>query len=85
MFGLKKTPNKLQVGEHFNPLSPQDALKHHFTFLKTDLIFLQIRVLEWNFPCDWFTNSWHFFAIFKPHQIILIHYKSRIAIAIRGL
>ena len=23
----------------FNPLSPHDALKHHFTFLKTDLIF----------------------------------------------
>ena len=28
------------------PLSPHDALKHHFTFLKTDLIFLQPRVLE---------------------------------------
>ena len=23
----------------FNPLSPHDALKHHFTSLKTDLIF----------------------------------------------
>ena len=23
-----------------NPLSPHDALKHHFTFLKTDLISL---------------------------------------------
>ena len=30
----------------FNPLSPHDALKHHFTSLKTDLIFLQPRVLE---------------------------------------
>ena len=29
-----------------NPLSPHDALKHHFTSLKTDLIFLQQRVLE---------------------------------------
>ena len=29
-----------------NPLSPHDALKHHFTALKTDLIFLQPRVLE---------------------------------------
>ena len=28
----------------FNPLSPHDALKHHFTSLKTDLIFLQLRV-----------------------------------------
>ena len=30
----------------FNPLSPPDALKHHFTSLKTDLIFLQLRVSE---------------------------------------
>ena len=29
----------------FNPLSPHDAVKHHFTSLKTDLIFLQQRVL----------------------------------------
>ena len=28
-----------------NLLSPLDALKHHFTSLKTDLIFLQLRVL----------------------------------------
>ena len=27
-----------------NPVSPQDALKHHFTSLKKDLIFLQQRV-----------------------------------------
>ena len=33
-----------------NPLSPQDALKHHFTSLKTDLIFLQLVVLEWISP-----------------------------------
>ena len=29
-----------------NLLSPHDALKHHFTSLKTDLIFLQPWVLE---------------------------------------
>ena len=33
-----------------NPLSPHDALKHHFTSLKTSLIFLQPRVLERKFP-----------------------------------
>ena len=33
-----------------NPLSPHDALKHHFTSLKTDLIFLKLRVLEGEFP-----------------------------------
>ena len=32
-----------------NHLGPHDALKHHFTSLKTDLIFLQQRVLERNF------------------------------------
>ena len=29
-----------------NPLSPHNALKHHFISLKTDLISLQLRVLE---------------------------------------
>ena len=33
-----------------NPLSPHDALKHHFTSLKTYLIFLQPKVLERKFP-----------------------------------
>ena len=32
--------------QRFNPLRPHDALKHHFTSLKTDSIFLQPRVLE---------------------------------------
>ena len=32
----------------FNPLSPLDASKHHFTSLRTDLIFLQLRVLEFH-------------------------------------
>ena len=27
-----------------NPLSPHDALEHHFASLKTDLIFLQLRI-----------------------------------------
>ena len=28
----------------FSPLSPHDALKYHFTSLKTEIIFLQLRV-----------------------------------------
>ena len=68
-----------------NPLSPHDALKHHFTSLKTDLIFLQQSFLERKFPWNWFTNMWQFSLIFKPPQVIFIHYKSRIATAIRGL
>ena len=34
----------------FNPLSPHDALKHHFTTLKTDLIVQSLRFLERKFP-----------------------------------
>ena len=34
----------------FNPSSPHDALKHHFTSQKTDLIFLKQRVLGRTFP-----------------------------------
>ena len=33
-----------------NPLNPHDALKHHFTSLKADLISQQLGVLEWKFP-----------------------------------
>ena len=40
----------MDVNIQFNPLGPHDALKHHFTSMKTDLIFLQIRVLERKFP-----------------------------------
>ena len=42
-FGLYGLYKKCQ---RFNPLSPHNALKHHFTSLKTDLILLQQRVLE---------------------------------------
>ena len=48
----------------FNPLSPHDALKHHFTSLKLYLISRQLRVLERKFPWNWFTNTWQFFLIF---------------------
>ena len=33
---------------YLNPLGIHDVLKHHFTSLKTDLIFLQQRVLQRN-------------------------------------
>ena len=66
-----------------NPLSSHDAMKHHFTSPKTHLIFLQLVVLEWKFPRNWFTNTTQFSWIFYSHQII--HYKSRIAAAIHHL
>ena len=37
------------INIYFDPSSPRDALKHHFTSLKTDLIFLQPRVFERKF------------------------------------
>ena len=49
----------------FNRLSPHDALKHHFTSLKTDLISLQPRVSERKFPWNWFINEKIFFCNFK--------------------
>ena len=47
---LKLTARGPTLVERLNPLGPHDALKHHFTSLKTDLIFLQLRVLERKFP-----------------------------------
>ena len=41
--------NRLHVLS-FSLLSPHDALKHHFTSMKTDLIFLHPMVLEGKFP-----------------------------------
>ena len=41
----------------FSPLSPRDALKHHFTSSKADLIFLQQRGLERKFMAIFFTFS----------------------------
>ena len=42
--------NAVSYELYINPLSPLDALKHHFTSLKTKLIFLQQKVLERLFP-----------------------------------
>ena len=46
MTGLLGLKWKIQP---FTPLSPRDELKHHFTSLKTDLIFLQPGFLSENF------------------------------------
>ena len=70
---------------YVNPLSPHDALKHHFTSLKTDLIFPQLWALKWKFPWNWFITTWRFSLTYHSLQIIFIHYKSRIATAIHDL
>ena len=48
----------IKVIKHLNPLGPHDALKHHFTALKTDLIFKQLGVLDQKFPLNWFATTW---------------------------
>ena len=42
--------NRSQQTRRICPLSRHDTLKHLFTSLKTDLIFLQPRVFELKFP-----------------------------------
>ena len=61
--GLKQRSPTFQAGG-FNPLNPHDALKHHFTSLRTDLIFQQPRVLERVFPKN-NDNFLYFFTHFK--------------------
>ena len=80
-----KIKNYYCHARRFNPLSPRDAWKHHFTSLKTDLIVLQLTVLEGKFPWNSFINTWQFSLFFYPLQLIFINYKLRIATAIRSL
>ena len=54
---MRRAESECKTIVTLNPLSPHDTLKHHFTFLKTDLIFLQPRVLERKFPWNWLTNT----------------------------
>ena len=51
LLGLPLTyiEDETALHSYFNPLSPHDALKHPFTFLKTDVIFLQLKVSEGKF------------------------------------
>ena len=83
---IKNVKERIEsVPSGVNPLGPHDALTHHFTSLKKEIIFLQPRVLKRKFPWNWFTDTWQFSLLFEQHQVIFIHYKSRIAAAIRGL
>ena len=41
-------------------LSPHDALRHYITSLKTELIILQLRVLEWKFPWNLLIDTLQF-------------------------
>ena len=64
-------------------LKHPDPLKNHFASLNNDLI-----PYTWGFYTEHFYETvlirTYFPFICHPHQIIFIHHKSRIAIAIRG-
>ena len=67
LVSLQRTHVKLCLATAvLNPLRPHDALKHHFISLKTDLIFIQPRVLEREFLCNWLTNTWVIVITFPP-------------------
>ena len=62
------TNDQQDKGECFNLLSPHDALKHHFTSLKTDLISLQLSPWNENFHESGLLihdNFLEFFTLFK--------------------
>ena len=50
----------------FNPLSPHDALKQHFTSLKTDLIFLQLGGSRMNISMKLVYQYMVIFFTFSP-------------------
>ena len=71
---LQDTLTKVKV-VHLNPSSPHDALKHHFTSTKTDLISWNLVVWERKFSWKCFKNNSIFFHLsptsshFHPLQI----------------
>ena len=66
-----------------NPLNPHDASTHHVASLKNDLIS-QTQGFRIKIFMNCFNKNYSFFFICRPVHVIFIHYKSRIATAIRG-
>ena len=69
---------------HFKPFKPSRCIKASFYITVYRPNFPTTRGLWWKFPRNCFTNKWQFSLIFHALQVIFIHYKSRIATAIRG-
>ena len=72
---------------HFNPLSPHDALKHHFTSLNIDLNFLQLSVFSikhsMKLVCQYmviFFNFSHTSNHFHPLQVENCDSNSRLVV-----
>ena len=75
----ERWPNAVQ------PFKLSRCIKASFYIPENRLYFPTTKGSERKFPWNWFTNTWQFSLVSKPHQIIFSHYKSGIATAIRGL
>ena len=71
-----------------NPLilfKPSRCIKASYYIPENRLNFPTTKGFRTKIFAKLVTNTWQFSLIFKPHQVIFIHYMSRIATAIRGL
>ena len=64
---------------------PYRCIKASFYIHENKFNFPPTRGFRTTIPMKPVYNTWQFSLIFHPLQIIFIHYKSRIATAIRGL
>ena len=73
--------------DHFNlSLQPSRCIKASFYIPENRPNFPTTKeFFNENFHETVFSNMWQFSLIFRPPWVIFIHYKSRIATAIRGL
>ena len=68
-----------------NNFKPPRCIKASFYIPENRFNFPTTKGFEMYISIKLVCNAWQFTFIFKPHQIIFIHYKSRIATAIRDL
>ena len=77
--------SKTGVDTWLKPFGPSRCIKASFQIAENRLNFPTSKGFRMNIKKKWFTNTWQFSLISHPLQIIFIHEKSRITIAIRGL
>ena len=70
---------------HFNLLSPPRCIKASFYIPENRFNFPATKEFQKKKFLETVANTWQFSSIFYSLQVIFIHYKSRIATAIRGL
>ena len=72
------------VTSFLQPFKPSRYIKASFYILKNRFNFPTTRGFRMTISMKLFQNTWQFSIIFNPLQVIFIHYKSRLATAIRG-